>query len=458
MQALAENRTLKKIIRPSLYFVLMLLISTSSFADRGLKIDSGSHTKSTKRIALVIGNGAYQNNPLKNPPNDANDIAEELNKLNFSVVKLINANQSQMRKAIRTFGNTLKKGGVGLFFYAGHGMQVRGVNYLIPTETDIQEEDEVLDYAVNAGMVLRKMESADNRLNMVFIDACRNNPFARSFRSSQRGLAQMDAPSGSMISYATAPGKVAADGKGRNGTFTKNLIRQLRGSSDVELGQLMKRVGRGVQNDTGKKQVPWVVTSITGDFYFTDNHQKSKSIAEQPNAQTTKFFHKRDVLVDNNKHYVYVDGDGKVLTITMEAVSDFTNNLVGKFPQVDFASFDLDFNNNGTLDTLIDVSFGSYTKNHISYLCAQKLHTATSSTPCGAFKSKGSYNEAFITTKKQSRFHPVYTYKIPYEELSEKQILASFRFEIYSAGRGYTRYPNQRGESFSANLKCLLPK
>ena len=172
----------------------------------------------------------------------------------------------------------------------------------------------------------------------------------------------------------------------------------------------------------------------------------------------SKITRNKDVLIDNDKHYIYVEGDGNVLTITMEAVNDFTNNLVGKFPQLDFASFDLDFNNNGTLDKLVDLSFGSYTSNHISYLCAQKLHTATSSTPCGEFKSQGSYKEAFLSTEKQSRFHPVFTYKIPYAELSEKQVLASFRFKTYSAGKGYTRYPNQRGESFSVNLKCLLPK
>ncbi len=151
------------------------------------------------RLALVIGNSAYKNSPLRNPVNDAKDMTEVLKKLGFTVTKLINASQSKMRKEIRKFGYDLKKGGVGLFFYAGHGMQINGVNYLIPIGVDIYEENEVQDFAVDAGMILRKMQSAKNRTNIVILDACRNNPFARSFRSSQKGLAQIDAPSDIMI-------------------------------------------------------------------------------------------------------------------------------------------------------------------------------------------------------------------------------------------------------------------
>ncbi len=255
--------------------ICILAVTASSYAERGIKL-SQTREDSERRIALVIGNGAYKDSPLKNPPNDAEDMAADLKTLGFTVTKLINATQSQMRKTIRQFGHDLKKGGVGLFFYAGHGMQVKGINYLIPIGADIQEEDEVQDYAVDAGMVLRKMESAGNRLNMVFLDACRNNPFVRSFRSSQRGLAQMDAPSGSIIVYATAPGRTAADGAGRNGTFSKHLLYQLKNSNGLELGQLLKRVGKGVQSETSKRQVPWIASSITGDFYFSGNSYASK--------------------------------------------------------------------------------------------------------------------------------------------------------------------------------------
>jgi len=259
---------MSKLIRISVCLSFLLLSADFAYGERALRVSKSGATVERK-IALVIGNGDYRDGPLKNPPNDAADIAVELRRLDFTVTKLINATQSQMRRAIREFGRDLRKGGVGLFFYAGHGMQVRGINYLIPVGAAIQEEDEVQDYGVDAGMVLRKLQTAGNRLNMVFLDACRNNPFARSFRSSQRGLAQMDAPSGSLISYATAPGKTAADGTGRNGTFTKHFLKQLRTSSSVELAQLMKKVGKGVQLETEKKQIPWVASSITGDFYFS---------------------------------------------------------------------------------------------------------------------------------------------------------------------------------------------
>ena len=176
-----------------------------------------------------------------------------------------------MRKAIRVFGRQLKTGAVGLFFYAGHGMQVNGINYLIPVDADIEDEDEVQDYAVDAGMVLRKMQSAGNPLNMVFLDACRNNPFSRSFRSSNRGLAQMDAPKGSLVVYATAPGSVASDGKGRNGVFTESVLKYIH-KPNLEIGMLLRNVRADVLQKTGNKQVPWDSSSLTGTFYFTKNN------------------------------------------------------------------------------------------------------------------------------------------------------------------------------------------
>jgi hypothetical protein len=244
---------------------------SAASAERALKMTK-EEAYSEQRVALVIGNAEYKSSPLKNPVNDATDMAKKLETMGFKVRKLVNANQVEMKKAIREFGSDLKKGGVGLFFFAGHGMQVKGVNYLIPVGADIMEEDEVEDQAVDANLVLKKMQSADNRLNIVLLDACRNNPFARSFRGGERGLAQMDAPSGTLISYATAPGMTAADGDGRNGVFTKNLLTTLDKKGNLELAQLMKEVAKGVQSDTKKGQVPWVSSSVTGDFYFINVH------------------------------------------------------------------------------------------------------------------------------------------------------------------------------------------
>jgi len=220
-----------------------------------------------QRVALVIGNSAYQYAPLKNPQNDAVDIASSLNNLGFKVTKKLNASRREIEEAINGFGRELRKGGVGLFYFAGHGVQVDGINYLIPIGTNIESEGDVKYEAVNANRVLSKMQDAGNPLNLVFLDACRNNPFARRFRSAEQGLAPMDAPKGSFVAYATAPGDVAAEGDSRNGIFTKHLLRYMR-EPGLEVGLMMRKVRTGVQNDTSGKQTPFEVSSLTGNFYF----------------------------------------------------------------------------------------------------------------------------------------------------------------------------------------------
>ena len=179
-----------------------------------------------------------------------------------------NADTRQMRAAIREFAQNLKRGGIGLFYFAGHGVQSRnGRNYLIPVGADLKEEFELEDEAVDANRVLAGMEEAGNRVNIVILDACRNNPFARSWRSAAGGLAQMSAPTGSFVGFATAPGSVAADGSGRNGIYTKHLLESLR-EGDPDIDRVFTRVTAAVAKETGNKQVPWKSSSLTGDFYF----------------------------------------------------------------------------------------------------------------------------------------------------------------------------------------------
>ncbi len=220
-----------------------------------------------QRLALVIGNSSYQSAPLKNPANDAADIAKTLRGFGFQVTLKQNQGREAMAQAIREFGNQLKRGGTGLFYYAGHGMQVKGRNYLIPVDADIQSEDEVPYRSIDVNEVLAKMESARNRINLVILDACRNNPFARSFRSSAQGLAQMEAPVGTLIAFATAPGSVAADGQGRNGLYTQHLLSAIN-QPGLKIEDVFKRVRAGVRKDSGNRQVPWENTSLEGDFYF----------------------------------------------------------------------------------------------------------------------------------------------------------------------------------------------
>jgi uncharacterized caspase-like protein/TRAP-type C4-dicarboxylate transport system substrate-binding protein len=220
-----------------------------------------------RRVALVIGNGAYKSDPLRNAVNDANDMARELERVGFKVILRRDADQRAMRQAVREFGNELRRASVGLFFYAGHGLQVRGANYLVPVGADIQNEADAEDLSLDATYVLRTMEEAQVQVSIVILDACRNNPFARSFRSGTRGLAQMTAATGSLIAFATAPGSVAADGSGRNGTYTKHLLASLR-ADDTDVLKVFQRVRANVVKETGGRQTPWESTSLIGDFYF----------------------------------------------------------------------------------------------------------------------------------------------------------------------------------------------
>ncbi|MEN8154798.1 MAG: caspase family protein [Acidobacteriota bacterium] len=240
------------------YFPLILLLLFSY----------SLYSSTTSKFALVIGNSKYKNSPLKNPKNDASDISAILKEKGFEVKLVVNASHKKMVTAIRKFGKKLYSGGIGLFYYAGHGVQVKGRNYLIPVNADIEDEDDVEFNAVDAGFVLSKMESAENTMNIIILDACRDNPFARSFRSSSRGLARMDAPKGSIIIYATSPGSVAADGDSRNGVFTKHLLRLMR-ESTMEIASLLREVRRSVMRETEGRQLPWESSSLMSDFYFT---------------------------------------------------------------------------------------------------------------------------------------------------------------------------------------------
>ena len=226
-----------------------------------------------KRVALVIGNSGYGDaiGYLKNPANDARLMAKSLRSVGFDVIERIDANQKQMKRAVRDFGDKLRSAGedgVGLFYYAGHGVQMGGQNYLVPLKADINGEGDVDIEAVSAGSILAQMEYAGTRVNIVILDACRNNPFKRGFRSSVRGLARMDAPRGSYIAYATAPGDVAADGTGANSPFTTALAKAVT-QRGVPLEQAFKLVRRDVQAATNKKQTPWTSSSLTGNFYFS---------------------------------------------------------------------------------------------------------------------------------------------------------------------------------------------
>ncbi len=231
-----------------------------------------------KRVALVIGNSAYKDAPLRNPVNDARDMAAALRKLGFDVIEKTNVTQKEMNRAIVQFGEKLRADTIALFYYAGHGMQVKGKNYLIPVDAQIRSEASVRVETVDVDGVLDQLTVSP--LNIVILDACRNNPFERRFRSLGGGLAQMDAPKGSLIAYSTAPGKTAADGESRNGLYTQELLKHLQ-TPGLPLEAVFKRVRIGVMAASGEAQTPWETSSLTGDFYFRPAAGGTPAAAQQ---------------------------------------------------------------------------------------------------------------------------------------------------------------------------------
>jgi uncharacterized caspase-like protein len=217
---------------------------------------------------LVIGNGAYKSlPPLANPTNDAKDIAAVLRRLNFQVTELYDATYREMKEASRRFARALELGGVGLFYFAGHGIQVGGKNYLIPTDAQIERDYEAEYNSLHSSWILDAMGSSKSRVNIIILDACRDNPIARSGRSGLRGLAGVQAARGSLIAYSTSPGAVARDGKDRNSPYAASLISYLQ-EPGVQVEQMFKKVRIAVERETLGDQTPWESSSLVGDFFF----------------------------------------------------------------------------------------------------------------------------------------------------------------------------------------------
>jgi Caspase domain/Sel1 repeat len=227
------------------------------------------------RSALGIGNASYPDKPLIGPVNNATDMAALLRRRGFIVTLLHNGNKATMERAIEAFTSSVPQGAVGLFYFAGHGVQIDGLNYLLPSGERFREPSDVKYRAVQADWVLARMDDAKMAVKLLILDACRDNPFGRSWtRSLSRGLAHMDAVEGSLIAYATSPGKTALDGEGRNSPYTAQLLRHLP-TPGLPVELVFKAVREGLQRETRRqcgadacKQTPWEATSLTGHFYF----------------------------------------------------------------------------------------------------------------------------------------------------------------------------------------------
>ncbi len=245
----------------------MSALSLAPLLPASVLADAVSAIHALPRVALVIGNSRYAEAPLRNPANDANAIAAELQRLGFAVDLQLDARRSAMEDGIRAFGGSVaKKKAVGLFYFAGHGLQLSWRNFLVPVDAALSRADDVPKQAVDLTTLLEGLNKAGNPMNIVILDACRDNPFGGELATG-KGLSQMDAPLGTLLAYATAPGNVASDGAASNGLYTENLLREMR-TPEARIEDVFKRVRLGVRRASNGRQIPWESTSLEEDFYF----------------------------------------------------------------------------------------------------------------------------------------------------------------------------------------------
>jgi hypothetical protein len=231
-----------------------------------------------ERLALVIGNAAYKNDPLDNPVNDARLISASLQKSGFNVTLRENLDRVGLLNALRDFAAKLNENTIAVLYYAGHGLQLRDHNYLIPVDAEMRSEDEIPITGMDLNFILGRMSAARSRINIVILDACRNNPFAGKTVSAPPGLAPVDAPVGTLLAFATAPGKLAADsgtGSSSNSLYARYLAKYLL-VPGLPIESVFKRVREGVVNDTQKQQVPWESSSLQGEFAFVPGVTSSR--------------------------------------------------------------------------------------------------------------------------------------------------------------------------------------
>ncbi len=247
-----------------------------------LAIDSSwAATNDPSRLALVIGNSAYRHAPLANPANDARAMSSLFGTAGFTVDTCLDTTRTDIISAIERFGDAVQRSEtrLAIFYYAGHGAQLDWRNYLLPVDADVANAEQLKQHCVDLGLLLGKLGAAKDKTFMVILDACRSNPFGDGYRPEQTGLSQFDAPVGSLLAYATSPGKVASDGSGKHGLYTENLIRELsvRGTR-IEDG--LKRVRLNVRLQSLGRQIPWETTSLESDIYLFNDGQKKLSDAE----------------------------------------------------------------------------------------------------------------------------------------------------------------------------------
>ncbi len=236
------------------------------------------------KVALVIGNESYEEAPLRNPVNDANDIAAALKNLGFELIDngaLLDLNKQQMNDAIDKFRERLSQGGVGAFYYAGHGVAIEGVNYLIPIDADLDVEKDAEYETIPLRKVINSMQATETQFNFIIVDACRDNPVYRQWPSALRsgltpkGFTEENPARGTIILYSTKPRSTAIDGQGRNSPFASHLLKHI-GTTGLDIAFMIRRVTEGVVTETNNKQEPWREGSVrgSGEFYLNPIEEK----------------------------------------------------------------------------------------------------------------------------------------------------------------------------------------
>ncbi|TRZ52035.1 hypothetical protein D4S03_04080 [bacterium] len=325
---------------------------------------------SQKRVALVIGNAAYQDAPLRNPVNDATDIAATLRGLGFTVTLKTNLNKRDMETAVRAFKSSLAFRDVALFYYSGHGMQVNGSNYLIPVGETILFETDVRYNAMEAQYVMDNMKDAGTSVNIIILDACRDNPF-KGVRSQTKGFVAVSAPQGTFIAYSTAPETVALDGTGRNSPYTKNLIACIK-KPGIEIEDAFKEVRRNVMNETANRQVPWESSSLIDDFSF------SGSSTIKPDLSKTN----TPIITGENPIVQYGNLDvtteiGGTLYVDGSNIKQVAANTVFILEDLTQGEHTIKISGDETVERKIMIS-----ANHTAFLTIDKIRKDVSGKPC----------------------------------------------------------------------------
>jgi uncharacterized caspase-like protein len=305
------------------FFTLSLLLSTSTLQAAKLP------PPSSERLALVIGNKDYPHKPLINPINDARDIKATLEQIGFRVIYRENATLADMDSAVRSFVSSLNKNSVAVVYYSGHGAQADGANYLIPIGANIGSKAELKSRAYDAGIILAEMQDIGNSINIVILDACRNNPF-KGARGGIDGMASMTGPKGSLIAYATAPDSVADDNtSARNGLYTSYLKKYLL-QPGLTVESMFKKVREGVLSEN-PEQVPWETSSIIGDFCFAGCRPLSPALYSQDSVDSGEAKYWDSILASNNpadfQAYLSRYPQGRFTTLARNRMLQFNNNV-----------------------------------------------------------------------------------------------------------------------------------